>query len=387
MAQPLVRGAILAALLVALAAAIGPRSSAAKTRFGPGFPDHPLLGAEAASGAVIWNHGTTAYYGAIDPSQSPMPVVVTLFLEAKWDVFRLDRPPQGEALSSSVGALLAAIGQLRAERYRKIVLAGQSAGAWISLVAAGRSADIYAVVGTAPAYYGVDRPRYLMNASALYNYLDEIKGARIMVSYFRDDPFDPGGRGPQTAEILARHGVAHLVIDQPDGLSGHGAGGSGSFYRRFGACVLAMVGDGPVPQRNECESHWGEAPSGDVPLPKDLVITAPLEGPVARFVGKWWGTYVNGREAILVVTGGAGDRIEAIYAEGPPVGSAGKSGFTARTGQLSGDTLAFDEPGKPTLRCRLNAEGILDAEWVSPDGRSRLTSALRRLPQEPNGAR
>lgn len=125
MSQGILRSWAAAFVIVALAAG----TALADTRFGPGYPDRALLGPQAAQGAVIWNHGTTSYFAARDPSQNPIPVFVTLLRDAGWDIFRLDRPPQGEAPDVSSAALLSGIAGLKAQGYRKIVLAGQSAGA------------------------------------------------------------------------------------------------------------------------------------------------------------------------------------------------------------------------------------------------------------------
>jgi pimeloyl-ACP methyl ester carboxylesterase len=219
-----------------------------------GYPEVPLLGPQQAQGAAIWNHGRGTYYDALDISKRAPPSFVTLLRDDRWDIFRLERPPGGDSLNTSTEALLAAVRQLKAQGYRRIVLMGQSAGAWISLICAGKSEDVYAVIATAPAYYGVDRPTFTMNASALYDYLDDIKTARIMIAFFTDDPFDPGGRGDEAEAILERHHVPHLIIDRPEGLSGHGAARNALFYHRFGPCLRAMVGDGPVPKLRECET-------------------------------------------------------------------------------------------------------------------------------------
>ena len=48
-----------------------------------------------------------------------------------------------------------------------------------------------------------------------------------MISFFNDDPYDPGGRGAKADEILSRRAVPHLILDRPDELIGHGAGNSG----------------------------------------------------------------------------------------------------------------------------------------------------------------
>jgi pimeloyl-ACP methyl ester carboxylesterase len=351
----------------------------AETRFGPGYPDRALLGPQAAQGAVIWNHGTTSYYGALDSSQSAIPAFVAALSDDRWDVFRLDRPPAGESPNTSTEALLAAISQLKAQGYRRIVLMGQSAGAWISLIAAGKSADVHAVIATAPAYYGVNRPKNTMNASALYGYLEGIKAARVMLAFFTDDPYDPGGRGAEADAILGRNGVPRLIVDRPEGLSGHGAGTSGLFYRRYGPCLRAIMGDGAVPKLSECQTDWGSKPSGEVQLPKDLAIARTGTGPAAPLLGTWWGVYLNGRELVLAVERADGDAVKAVYATGPLPGAVNKLDYVRVDGKVDGAGLSFERPGKAALHFRLRPDGDLDAEWIASDGTGRLTAILRRL--------
>jgi hypothetical protein len=65
---------------------------------------------------------------------------------------------------------------------------------------------------------------------------------RLAVADFRDDPFmaDPDKR----AEMLQRHRErfgALLLIDRPEGMTGHGAGGSTAFNDRYGACLLRFA--------------------------------------------------------------------------------------------------------------------------------------------------
>jgi dienelactone hydrolase len=239
-------------LLCLFAGALPGRSAAAQFTLEPAYPQTPLKGPRAAAGAVIWSHGINFLYGT-EGAEAPVPVFVTALRDAGFDVFRLLRPRMAEEPRTSTAELVASVARLKQEGYGKIVLAGQSGGAWLSLMAAGRSGDIYAVIANAPAWYGTDHPTYLKNSYILLDYIEDIRHGRIMISYFKDDPYDPGGRGPKSEEILSRYQVPHLVIDQPDGFSGHSSGNRSLFLRRFGACVLAVAADGPMPTRQGCE--------------------------------------------------------------------------------------------------------------------------------------
>jgi dienelactone hydrolase len=166
--------------------------------------------------------------------------------------------------SAAAAEVAGAAHRLKQQGYGRIVLAGQSGGAWLSLMAASRSDEIDAVIANAPAYYGVDHPTYLKNSFILLDHIAAIRRGRIVIGYFADDPYDPGGRGARSDELLAKHDVPHLIIDQPAGLSGHNAGDSVEFLRRFGACMLAVAGDGPMPTQADCASDAALTPAANL---------------------------------------------------------------------------------------------------------------------------
>lgn len=209
----------------------------------------PLKGPAAANGAVIWSHGMCSYCG-VEQSKSPMPAFAALFRDAGWDVYRLNRPNQSEEPRTGAAALAERATALKKEGYARVVLAGQSGGGWISLMAAGQSPDIDAAIAVAPAWYGTSAgsmsPYFAMNSSVLLDHLAEIRRVHVVIGFFQNDPYDPPGRAAAAERILAGNGVPHLVIDHPDGLSGHGAGHSGAFAQRYGKCLLAFAADEPV---------------------------------------------------------------------------------------------------------------------------------------------
>jgi hypothetical protein len=366
--------------LILLVLALAPPRGAAGAEFTlePAYPAQALRGPLDANGAVIWNHGINFLYGA-EAAAAPVPILMSVFRDAGWDVFRLLRPRMSEEPRGSAAEIAATVRRLTERGYAKVVLAGQSGGAWLALMAASRSADIHAVIANAPAYYGTDHPTYLKNSYILLDHLNDIRRGRIMISYFSDDPFDPGGRGEKSAAILAAHDVPHLVIDRPDELAGHNAGDSALFLRRFGACVLAVAGDGPMPSRAECASDWGRAPSAALKLPSGLAAALPGGGPADRFLGKWYGWYPNGREAMLVIERVSGVEVEAVYAYGAGPDPAWKAGFTYRKGHLVEDTLVFEEQGQSTLRYALRPDGALAAQWTAADGIASLAATLHRV--------
>lgn len=360
-----------------LGAALLPTGAWGEFPLEPAYPETPLRGTKEAQGAVIWNHGLNSPYGT-EASAAPVSILMRPFRNAGWDVFRLLRPRVSEEPRRSRDELIAAVERLRAEGYARVVLAGQSGGAWLSLMAAAKSDAVDAVIANAPAWYGTDHPTYMKNAAALYEHLDGIRHGRIMISYFADDPYDPGGRAERSQAILAAHDVPHLIIDRPELLSGHTSGNTGLFLRRFGACALAVAA-GPMPTLADCASDFGRVPSAELRLPGRLSPAKPDGGPADAFLGKWYGVYPDGRELMLVVERASGGTVEALYAEGAGPLREWKAELSHREGRIEGDTLLFEEEGKSTLRFHLVA-GALQAQWVAADGKSELQAALHLVP-------
>jgi hypothetical protein len=83
--------------------------------------------------------------------------------------------------------------------------------------------------------------------------LTEAAGARrtrLAIVDFRDDPFmaEPDKRAEALRRQRERFG-AFLLIDRPEGVAGHGAGGTTAFNDRYGACLLRFA-TAPRPPAN-----------------------------------------------------------------------------------------------------------------------------------------
>src|SRR5204862_5259475 len=146
----------------------------------------------------------------------------------------------GATLSDSTKRLVDHTTQLKHDGYKQVILAGQSFGAFLALMAADSSQEVDGVIATAPAAYGSFDDFYdswRLNATKLYPLLEKVKRARVMVFYFHGDDFDPGGRGERSREILSGRGLGYAVVDQPAFLTGHWASSSGPCPRRDANCI------------------------------------------------------------------------------------------------------------------------------------------------------
>jgi pimeloyl-ACP methyl ester carboxylesterase len=361
----------------------------------PAF-NQTLLGTEQAIGAVVWNHGRSIN---TEDADSPTPPYLRVLRDAKWDVLRFNRLRDGDTLTASTRRLVELVGQLKRKGYRRIVLAGQSFGAFLALMAADSSDDVDAVIATAPAAFGNFDEFYdswRLNATRLYPLLERIKRARVMLFYFHGDDFDPGGRGEHSRAILAGRQIGFSVVDQPAFLAGHWASSTGLFLRRFGACIRDFVDAEKIEGERVCEPDWGEAPSAEMRLPDELVhpraalrtaaATAGASAPAGPPFGSgavgrqsWYGFYPNGREVLLAIEETHGSEVAAIYAIGPGIDENEPAEWSRRKGRLVETEFLFDEKGKSTLRFRPRADGGLSATWTSPDGKTSMDAGLHRL--------
>ena len=194
----------LAGLLVAAGLLISAQALA--LGLDPAFPE-PAAGPSRAKGVLVWSHGRSIN---TEDSKSPTPAYLQALRDDGWDVMRFDRLSRGDTLTDSSKRLVEHTAALKQKGYKQIILAGQSFGAFLSLMAADASPEVDGVIATAPAAYGSFEDFYdswRLNATKLYPLLEQVKRARVIVFYFHGDDFDPGGRGDRSRQILSQRGV------------------------------------------------------------------------------------------------------------------------------------------------------------------------------------
>ncbi|MBV8651802.1 MAG: alpha/beta hydrolase [Alphaproteobacteria bacterium] len=358
---------------------LSPDSARAQFRIDPATQGETMLGPKAAKGVVVWSHGRSV---TSEDSLSPTPSYMAVLHQAGWDTLRFNRMRDSDTLQDSSRELVARVAQLKQQGYRHIVLAGQSYGAFLSLMAADASDDVYAVVATSPAAYGSFTDFYQSwesNATQLYPLLANVRRARVMLFYFHGDDFDPGGRGEHSKAILAEHNIDNLVVDQPPQLTGHWAASTGLFVRRFGGCIRDFI-EAESTGNVACNSSWGEKPSEQIAFPAHFHnVSATTTNERARaFAGKWYGFYGNGREVEFAIEHVSGNEVTAIYAVGPGIKPDEKAEWVRRTGHIVGDEIVFNEKGLNVLRYHLLPDGRLQDSWRSLDGKASLEATLRR---------
>lgn len=263
-------------------AALPAAPASAQIRLVPDAAAHRLLGPVRSEGVVIWSHGRSV---DAEDSRAPTPPYIEDFRQRRWDVFRLNRMRHNDTLAAGAAALAQAARHFKKQGYRRVVLAGQSFGAFISLMAADASDNVDAVIATAPAAYGpVNGPNahYRLNALRLYPLLAELRHARTILFYFQEDAFDPGGRGPRSEAILRESRTPHLVVDRPPQFSTHWAASTPEFAAAFAGCITDFVAGKSAPSPCEVmprgnKAHAAIAAASEA-SPRSVEAGAALQG-------------------------------------------------------------------------------------------------------------
>ncbi len=200
-------------------------------------------GPQAAAGLVVWSHG---YMLGVDATASAPQGQVASFTAAGYDLYRFDRQYirdwPGDATQ-----LADAVRQAKTMGYKRVVLAGQSAGGWVSMAATMRAAPVDGVISVAAAHHGeVKSMRDVSLARSEWQQIVKgIKpGPRLVVVNFEDDSYDVGGRMDDARTAFATSRVEALIVSSPAGFKGHGAGNGNTFPRRFGVCIHAFIETG-----------------------------------------------------------------------------------------------------------------------------------------------
>jgi len=261
MGQRKFRFAIVAGFLALLI--LGGAPAHAQLWLDPAYPTRPKLGPAKAAGAVIWSHGRSI---DAEDSSAPIPPYMGSLREGGWDTFRFNRMRASDTLAASARGLADEVHRLKLQGYKQVALAGQSFGAFLSLMAADASDEVDAVIATAPAAYGSYSDHYdtwRANATALYPLLARVRHARVMLFYFHGDEFDPGGRGERSRDILAERHLEYVVVDQPRQLATHWAASTPLFARLYGDCIVAFLEANGFEPDAQCKggTYWAAAPA------------------------------------------------------------------------------------------------------------------------------
>jgi pimeloyl-ACP methyl ester carboxylesterase len=232
------RRVLLALVLLALTLGSARAEEAGALRSDPSLA---LRGGAEAAGALVWIHPFTR-----DPQAPEAPAWSRRLTEQGWDLWRFDRVGGPDPLAAGAERLAAGTAALRARGYRRIVLLGESRGAFIALVALRHPGLADGVVLAAPAAHGRSaerRPQALADFAAALDAASPDAPARLALFLFADDPWDPDP--PRRAALFRataeRLGRPALVVEHPPAPAGHGGVQEPDFDTVFGACLVDFL--------------------------------------------------------------------------------------------------------------------------------------------------
>ena len=336
------------------------------------FCDLPAHGPENAQGAVIWNHGIS---GTSRSWMAPAPPALRLLQARGWDVIMLKRHHGAEgdnALYRTVQRTLEEAKALKKAGYRKVVLAGQSFGGYVTLEAIDTSPDIDAAIALAPGVRSSSAAGRL-DASVTDRLLQSAKVGRLALLFPKHDSlFNYAERGGSAKAILSQRALPYLLVDETSDITGHGGGVTGRFALRYGPCLADFLAAASLPgTRFTCPpatDGWPVVrelllPPGEA-RPTFLRDGSGFPAPVAALAGPRWALMGDSLVLVGLVDGGNA-QLRLFYRS------------TTSTGGLFDATLKDNAihatlANKSTVTLKPDADGTIT--WTASD-RSRSIDA------------
>lgn len=336
-----------------------------------------MAGPDRANGIIIWNHGISG----TNPSwRAPAPPAFRLLQARGWDVIMLKRHHLAETmpggpLNRSVERTLQEAAAQRKFGYRKVVLAGQSFGGYVTLEAIDTSPDVFAAIALAP---GV-RPSSAagrFDATTVEEILQHARVGRLALVFPKNDAlFGNNARGERAQPILARREFPYLMIDETSEITGHGGGASGRFALRYGLCLAEFLGAPTLPAgRFSCPT-----PGDDWQVVRELLMRPGEKVPglavdpstvpaaVLSLIGLRWA--LLGDSLVLVAPVGDPRGVRLLYRSS---GSAGG----VYDAMIAGGSILAVLPNKSSVVLSQDGGGTIT--WTSSDRSVVLKAPLRR---------
>src|SRR5262245_16265450 len=342
------------------------------------FCDLDQHGPEKANGIVIWNHGIS---GTMEQWRAPVPPAFRLLQLRGWDVVVIKRHNLAEtggdaALYRAVQRTLEEVRRQREAGYKKIVLAGQSYGGYITLESAEQAPAVFAAVAMAPGVRAIGGAGSL-DASITERSLQGIKVERVAVVFPKDDAlFGNLVRGERANRILGARRIPYLLLDETSGLTGHGGGTTGRFALRYGACLYDFLSTPTIPEsRFVCPAVAPEGrlaeelllPRRDAPKLLDDPAVAPTA--LTGLAGRWH-ALLDDTPIFFALAEAGGGPSQALYRWASP-----RVGGTVYEAVVAGKRVSLTLPNRARVAVEVTAEGPT-LTWTSADGSKVIKSRL-----------
>lgn len=198
-------------------------SSPINLRVAPAF-QAKNTGPNAAKGAIYYFGGHSVEAPTPEDDDIVQPYLISLNKRG-WDVFRANPPIKyrqnryRQALADSLNAVST---DARNKGYNKVILAGQSFGAW-NILAASNAAQFDKFISIAPASFGTAKkyggPSWEDDMKGMIPLAQSSRVPGVLIT-FKDDEFYT----PRVADAVSAVSYPRVtVLDRPSGFVGHGS--------------------------------------------------------------------------------------------------------------------------------------------------------------------
>lgn len=342
-----------------------------------GFCDLDVHGPERAQGVVIWNHGIS---GTQESWRAPVPSVFRLVQSRGWDIIMIKRHNLAETmpggpLDRTVERTLQEVAAQRKLGYRKVILAGQSFGGYVTLEAIDTLPDIFAAIAFAPGIRSSSAAGAL-DPTIIERILGRARVGRLALVFPKNDTlFGSIARGARAEPILTRREFPYLMIDETSDVSGHGGGTTGKFALRYGVCLAEFLSTPqPASGRFSCPATTDEwsvvldmlMPKGDK-APKFLADPSTVPSEIVPLLGPRWALLGDTVVLVAPVDDSRGPRL--LYQ------STGIGGGVYEA-TISGGSIRALLPNKSSVTLSPDDNGTIT--WRAADGSRTLKAPLAR---------
>ena len=207
-------------------------------------------GPATAKGVVVYAH---AYSGAtkVALGEAQPQSYLRAFNNAGFDVVRFSRTWDADANTDDMTKhLREGLIDLRKRGWKTVIVAGQSRGAWNALQVLDTPGIADTVIAISPVVNIVEASGKVLEGNPGFwpKFSDtHAPGTRLAFVQFRDDPsYHNGDERVAFIRRLQPKLGALLVIDRPEGITGHGGADNAAFAERYGACLLRFA-TAPMP--------------------------------------------------------------------------------------------------------------------------------------------
>ena len=227
-------------------------------------PDLQHFGPTGARGAIVWIPGRSMVEGrSVQIKSAKSPNYLREFNNHTWDVFHYYPPPSTSADQDEAAIFAkfdAAVGDLKRQGYRKILLAGHSWGASIALYRAHKLDSIDGVIATSPGFSRHDPPIKSDTDEGLYVLLASAKALsnarlRVAIVMLDGDEFNPHARlrAVIVGSAFRSSGVPTLVISPAvTTITGHDGAEGLDFAIKFATCIRDFLESDSRPAEDVC---------------------------------------------------------------------------------------------------------------------------------------